>query len=271
MTIRIIGRSIVGAFLLTASPMLAWPMPAWGAELAVVGTGDGIEVLKALSGAFNKMESTTEVTIPPSIGSGGGIAAVGAGKAALGGVARTLTEAGTARGLIYTPVARLPSAVFVHPSAGVTGLTAAQLVDVYAGRVTNWKEIGGTDVRIRVVRREEADSTFTVLRASMPGWKDLAITERSKLATSTQEAIETVRLVEGAIGFGPFTRTLEQGTVVLKIDGHHPTDAGYASGAVLAFIHTDATVTPDARAFMAFARSAPGKDIIRSFGGLPVD
>ena len=58
MTIRTIGRSVVAALFLSASPMLAW-----GAELAVVGTGDGIEVLKALSGAFNKTESAVEVTI----------------------------------------------------------------------------------------------------------------------------------------------------------------------------------------------------------------
>ena len=266
MTIRMTRRSIVGAFLISA-----WPALAWGSELAVVGTGDGIEVLKALGSAFNRMEVATEVTIPPSIGSGGGVAAVGAGKAALGRVARALTEAEAARGLIYTPVARLPSAIFVHPSAGVAELTAAQLADVYAGRIANWKEVGGADLRIRVVRREEADSTFTVLRGSMPGWKDLVITERSKLATSTQEAIETVRLVEGAIGFGPFTKVLEHGTVVLRIDGHHPTDAGYPSSVLLAFIHTEATVTPDAKAFMAFAASAPGKDIIRSFGGLPAN
>jgi len=164
-----------------------------------------------------------------------------------------------------------PSAIFVHPSAQATDLTAAQLVDIYAGKITNWKEVGGTDLRIRVVRREEADSTLTVLRDSMPGWKDLAITERSKLATSTQEAIETVRLVDGAIGFGPFTKLLEHGTVVLKIDGHHPTDRGYPSSVVVAFIHTPATVTSDAKAFMSFAASATGKDIVRSYGGVPVN
>src|SRR5215213_5097399 len=107
--------------------LVAWPVLAFGSELAVVGTGDGIEVLKALSTAFNRMESATEVTIPPSIGSGGGIAAVGAGKASLGRVARTLTEAELARGLVYTPVLRLPSAIFIHPSAQVTDLTAAQI------------------------------------------------------------------------------------------------------------------------------------------------
>src|ERR671938_1774198 len=126
MTMRMMIRSIA-AVLFSASPILAH-----GSELAVVGTGDGIEVLKALSGAFNKMESAVEVTIPPSIGSGGGIAAVGAGKAALGRFARTLTEAEIARGLVYTPVARLPSAVFVHPGVGVTGLTAGQPLDNYA-------------------------------------------------------------------------------------------------------------------------------------------
>jgi hypothetical protein len=156
---------------LVFSVLAAWPFLASASDLAVVGTGDGIEILKALAGAFNRLEKSNEVTIPPSIGSGGGIAAVGAGK----------------------------------------------------------------------------------------------------LATSTQEAIETVRLVDGAIGFGPFTKMLEHGTLVLKVDGHHPTDAGYPSSVVLAFIHTEATVTADATAFMSFAASTAGKDIIRSFGGVPAN
>ena len=42
-----------------SSALVAWPVLAFGSELAVVGTGDGIEVLKALSTAFNRMESAT--------------------------------------------------------------------------------------------------------------------------------------------------------------------------------------------------------------------
>ena len=79
------------------------------------------------------------------------------------------------------------------------------------GKILNWKEVGGADVRIRVVRREDADTTLIVLRASMPGWKDLAITEKSKLAMTTQEATASVREVPGAIGFGPFSKDLEIG------------------------------------------------------------
>ena len=82
--------------------------------------------------------------------------------------------------------------------AGVSGLTSAQLAAVYAGKITNWKDVGGADMRIRVVRREEQDSTLLVLRQSMPGWKDLALTDKSKTAVTTQECMNTVKDVEGA-------------------------------------------------------------------------
>ncbi|ACL55185.1 substrate-binding domain-containing protein [Methylobacterium nodulans] len=246
--------------------------PSLAAELAVVGTGDGIDLLRALGTSAHEADASLEIAVPPSIGSDGGIAAVGSGKSPLARVARRLTEAETARGLVYTPIARLPSAIFVHPSARVAGLTADQLLAIYAGRVTNWKEVGGADLRIRVVRREEADSTLRILRASMPGWADLVITERSKTAVSTQEAIETVRLVEGAIGFGPYSRTLEVGTRVLAIDGRLPTDPGYPSAGELAFVHMNGQLPPAASRFVSFAQqAATAHEVIRSFGAVPIE
>ncbi|ACA17115.1 conserved hypothetical protein [Methylobacterium sp. 4-46] len=244
--------------------------PAGAAELTVVGTGDAIDLMRALGASAREADAELDVTVPPSIGSDGGITAVGSGKASLARVARHLTEAELGRGLVYTPVARLPSAIFAHPSAGVTRLSAEQLAGIYAGRITGWKEVGGADLRIRVVRREETDSTLRILRASMPGWKDLAITERSKTAVSTQEAIETVRSVEGAIGFGPYSRSLEVGTQVLAIDGKLPTDAGYPSAGELAFVHMGGQLTPAAARFVAFTQAPAAREVIRSFGAVPV-
>ena len=80
-----------------------------------------------------------------------------------------------------------------------------------------------------------------------------------------------MRLVEGAIGFGPFTKELEQGTIVLAIDGQHPTSSTYPSAAILAFVHMEDTVTPGARAFMAFCTGPEGKEIIKAFRGVPLD
>ncbi|MDA9497311.1 PstS family phosphate ABC transporter substrate-binding protein [Bradyrhizobium sp. CCBAU 11357] len=239
-------------------------------RLDIVGTGDGIDVLRAVAASFMQQEGSAQVEIPPSIGSGGGIAAVGSGKAILGRVARRLTEAEAASGIVYKAIARLPSAFIVHPACGVSAVTSAQLVGIYSGRIANWKELGGADMRIRVVRREDQDSTLTVLRASMPGWNDLQITEKSKMATTTQEAIETVRDVQGAIGFGPFSRPLEQGLTVLRVDGHYPTDADYPSSVVLALIYLDTLQDPDALAFLRFAEARKAADVITSLGSLPV-
>ncbi len=246
------------------------PAVAESNYLEIVGTGDGIDVLRALGAEFMEHEKPIHIEIPPSIGSGGGIAAVGSGKAILGRIARKLSDAEIATGVIYKPIARLPSAFFVNLSAGVTSLTTKQLLAIYAGQVTNWKEVGGADLRIRVVSREDTDSTLTVLRAAMPGWKDLVITDKSKTATTTQEAIETVRDVRGTIGFGPFSRPLESGMTVLKIDGRYPTDAQYPSSVELALIYMEATVTPEAREFVKFTTTPKARSIVAGLGSVPV-
>jgi phosphate transport system substrate-binding protein len=254
----------VFGFAMACTPAHAEPV-----LLEIVGTGDGIELLRALGRGFMQQHSNVRVEIPPSIGSGGGIAAVGSRKAVLGRVAVKLSNADREAGIDYRPFARLPSAFYVNPAAAVESVTAEQLAGIYSGKILNWSELGGSDLRIRVVRREDSDSTLTVLRATMPGWKDLNILERSKMATTTQEAVETVREVLGAIGFGPYAKNLEHGLTVLKIDGRHPTDAGYPSSVDLALIYSESTITPAARSFIEFTGGEGARNIIVGFGSVP--
>ena len=250
------------AFCLSAS--------AQAGDLSVVGTGDGIDLLRALGAAYTADHPDTNVIVPPSIGSGGGVAAVGSNKEILARVARPLSDPEKEAGLVSVPVMRLPSAFFVHRSAGVSSLSSAQLADIYRGKITNWRDVGGQDMRIKVVRRVDQDSTLLVLRQSMPGWKDLAITEKSKTAVTTQDCIDTVKEVPGAIGFGPFTTALEMELAVLKIDGHHPTDRNYPSAVTLSFVYKDSTVTPDAKRFIGYVKAAKAKTVLTSMGGVPI-
>lgn len=243
---------------------------AYAGDLSVVGTGDGIDLLRALGAAYTADHPDTNVIVPPSIGSGGGIAAVGSDKEVLARIARPLSDTEKDAGLVATPVFRLPSAFFVHRSAGVTGITSKQLTDIYGGKVTNWSEVGGNDVRIKVVRREDQDSTLLVLRQSMPGWKDLVITDKSKTAVTTQDGIDTVKEVQGAIGFGPFTKALEMELTVLKIDGSHPTEPKYPSAVTLSFVHKEATVTPDAKRFIGYVKATKARTVLTSMGAVPI-
>ena len=257
---------------LFAAPVAALSLcaSAYAGDLSVVGTGDGIDLLRALGSAYMADNPDTNVIVPPSVGSGGGIAAVNTDKEVLARIARPLSDSEKDAGLVATPIFRLPSAFFVSRAVGVTGLTSAQLADVYRGKIANWKDVGGADMRIRVVRREDQDSTLLVLRQSMPGWKDLVITEKSKTAVTTQEGFNTVKEVDGAIGFGPFTRSLEAELVVLKIDGRYPTDRDYPSAVTLLFVHKATTVTPDAKRFIDYAKAAKAQTVLSNMGGVPV-
>ena len=99
-------RQISLTFLGAVMAASIWAAPALSqSTLEVVGTGDGIDVLRALGKAFSTENKSVFVDIPPSIGSGGGIAAVGSGKSVLGRVARKLTDTEKASGLVYRPVA----------------------------------------------------------------------------------------------------------------------------------------------------------------------
>ena len=255
----------------TLALALALAAPAVGAdELPVLGTGDGIPVLKAVGDAFSAEHPSTKVLVPPSIHSSGGIRAVILGQAVLGRIARELKPEEREHGLIMTPVFRQPAVFYAHPSSGVTNLTVEQVTKIFTGEIANWREVGGRDLRIRVVIREEVDSTLGVFRSTLAGWKDLRFLERSKLATTTQEAFDTVQTVEGAIGFGPYSLDLEKRVTVLSLDGHRPTAPEYPSAVTLSLIHREATITEPAAAFLDYMFTEKAQELVRQNGAVPV-
>ena len=148
-------------------------------------------------------------------------------------------------------------------------LTAEQTTRIFRGEIINWRAVGGTDLRIKVVRRDEADSTLKVLRATMPGWRELTVTERSKPAATTQEAIDLVTEQPGAISFAPYSRSLEPGVTVPEIDSSDVTDPDYPSTVTLSLIYRDATVTEPALGFVRYLFTPKARTLIRNFGGAP--
>lgn len=263
------------AFLALSSllaSLLAFAPAASAENVEVVGTGDGIPVFKALSAAFTAKHPEIAIVVPPSIHSSGGIREVGTDRAILGRIARPLKKDEETLQLRTVPVFRVPVIFYTHPSAGIKSLSTEQLVGIFSGAVSNWREVGGADLRIKVVRREEIDSTLAVLRDTLPGWKELRFNpDRSKLATSTQDAFASVRAVAGAIGFGPYTADLVgSGLKVIAVNGIAPTDLRYPSAVTLSLIYRDATVTKSALAFVDFIFTPAGKKAILENGAIPL-
>lgn len=262
-----VRNMIAGGLIATGSIM---SFGALAGEIRIVGTGDGMDQLRALGSAYTADNPDTVVIVPPSIGSGGGIAAVGAEKELLGRIARPLTDKEKELGLTEVPIFKLPTAIYVNSSAGVEGLTFEQLTGIFAGDIANWKDVGGADMRIKIVRREEEDSTLLVLRSTMPGWSDLAITSKSKMAFTTQESFDIVREVDGAIGFGPYSKYLGADLTVLKLNGMHPTDPDYPSSNTISYIYKDDVVTREALSVVKYAKGRKAKTFLNQIGAVPV-
>lgn len=261
----LVFASVVAAISLSA-PALS---PAQAGDLPIVGTGDGMEIFQALGREFSTLNPDIKVVIPPSVGSDGAVKAVLASANELGRVARPLTADEKGKGLAVKPVMRIPSVIIVHASTNTTGVTGDQLQGIFSGRITNWKEVGGADLPIRVIVREEGDSVFKVLKATMPGWSGMTVTPAAQvISTTTQELIEAVRKTPGSIGFAPYSILHRSSLTMLKIDGRAPSDPAYPSAVSIGLLHGSAVLSPDAAKFIEFAQSTAGEKVITWLGGL---
>ncbi|HEY5548595.1 MAG TPA: phosphate ABC transporter substrate-binding protein [Coriobacteriia bacterium] len=93
------------------------------------------------------------------VGSSAGIESVSNGTSDIGTSSRDLKPEETKLGLIDSKVALDAIAVIVNLDNPVTSLTTSQVADIFAGTIKNWREVGGPDLEIGLVNRDEASGT----------------------------------------------------------------------------------------------------------------
>ena len=239
-------------------------------EITIVGTGSGVAILGAIGEAFSQANPDVKIVLPESIGTGGGIKAVGRDEFLLGRVARELQEKEQPYGLTYIAYAKYPVVFFVNKSVSVTNLTAQQVLDIYSGKITNWKELGGNNANIRVVQRQEGDSSIEVLVAALPGFRELVVTDKAKTTFSDPETEDTVLNTENVIAYGSYSNVKNLDVTTLTIDGKRPTDADYPYVGTLGFVYKEANYTGSIKKFVEFATSDAANEVITSAGGIPL-
>lgn len=90
-------------------------------------------------------------------------------------------------------------AVIVHPSNKVTELTREQLEGIFTGKITNWKELGGADLKIIPYSRETSSGTYEFFRQNVLKNKNYANGIMSMPATGA--IVQSIRQTAGAIGY----------------------------------------------------------------------
>lgn len=237
--------------------------------IVIPGSGSSQSLLRELAAAFEKANPGVKIEIPESVGTGGGMKAAGEGKVVIARVGRKPNDKEAVYGLNYLPFARQPVVFATHPSVKLKGITRAQSRNLFTGQIASWKELGGPDLKVRIISRPTSETNFKLLQQSIPEWKDLVVTERSKAAATDQEMVQFISEYEGAIGFNVISEVLEKGLAPLALEGVAPDAEAYPARVDAGFVFKPGALTGNLKAFADFIFSAEGAKIVRANHAFP--
>jgi phosphate transport system substrate-binding protein len=190
-------------------------------------------------------------------GSGTGLTQAAEGQAQIGNsdvFAEEKLDADKAATLVDHQVAVVAMAAVTNKEVGIDGLTKQQLVDIFTGKITNWKDVGGKDEKIQIVNRPSSSGTRATFEKYALGMKT------EDLAGSIQEdASGTVKKLvsetPGAIGYLALSY-IDDSVQALKYEGVEATVDNVTNGSypVWAYEHMYTKGEPDAatKAFLDY-------------------
>ena len=190
-------------------------------------TASGSSALLPLvqAAADDYMEANPNVSVTTNGGgSGTGLKQVADGSVDIGDsdvFAAEKLDATTAASLTDHEVATITMAAVANKSLGVTNLTTQQLTDIFTAKITNWKEVGGEDLKIQVINRDEASGTREAFRTIV--MDGTPFDRRSAVLSGTGQVRDVVSRSRGAIGYISlgFVDSLNAKTSVKAVSVNH--------------------------------------------------
>ena len=160
-------------------------------------------------------------------------------------------------------------AVITNTANKVTNLTSEQVKDIFTGKITNWKEVGGEDAQIVVVSREDGSGTRDGFQDIL-GFESDELTKDAQICDGSGNVKSTVEGNENAIAyisFGYLGDTLND----VKIDGAEATDANVVDGKYpisrpFIVVNKKDGLSDVAKAFVDFIMSEEGQNIVAEEG-----
>ncbi|MBF0452373.1 MAG: phosphate ABC transporter substrate-binding protein [Candidatus Magnetomorum sp.] len=154
-------------FIVTALAFLLMSTCVWAGKLAIKGSTTVLPIAQKISEAYMKEHPDVKISISGG-GSGNGIKAIIDGSTDIANSSRFIKDKevnlAMKKGVYPVPfrVAYDCIVPIVHPSNPVNNLSLDQLKGIYQGKIKNWKDVGGPDLRIAVVSRDTSSGTYEV-------------------------------------------------------------------------------------------------------------
>lgn len=230
--------------------------------ITMAGSTSMESVAKAWAEAY---QLNNDVTIDvQGGGSSAGVTSVKDGSAQVGMLSRELKDEEKEQGLTEYQVAIDGIAIVVNKDNKVKNLTSGQIADIYTGKITNWKDVGGDDSEIVVVGREAGSGTRDGFESI------LDVEEKCKYKAELNETGQvksTVATTKGAIGYMSLGYVDDELKAV-KVDGVAPSESTVSDGSYKVqrpfIVVTSGDASSEVKAFVEYMLSADGQGIVES-------
>lgn len=189
------GTIIITLIIVTSSYLLINNYSSL--EIKIVGSTTVQPVAQSLSQAYMKKHPEVKITVQ-----GGdsmvGIKSVQSGLADIGTASRNLSKE-ESKNITQYQIGKDGVAVIVNPENPINSLTMDQLREIYEGKITNWKQVGGKDEPITVIIREAESGTRLAFEDILFG-KGIE-QNNANVAISTYQVMQDVAADSTAIGY----------------------------------------------------------------------
>lgn len=168
-------------------------------------------------------------------------------------------------------------AVVVNPKNSVEKLTHEQIANIFTGKITNWNEVGGKDMKIICYSRETSSGTYEFFKEHVMDKKNYATTVLNMPATGA--IIQSVSQTEGAIGYvGLAYETKDVKALSVSYDGgknyvtpsiENSQNGTYPVSRPL-YYYFAKTAEPKVKPFVDFILSDEGQQLVHDIGYVPL-
>jgi phosphate transport system substrate-binding protein len=246
----------------------------------VSGSTTVLPLAEAEAEAFNEQQTDCAVSVTGG-GTGAGITAAGEGRSDIAMASREIKDKERSKYkenpfqqffIGYDGICIIVSKSIYD--AGVKAITKDQLMNIYAGKITNWKDLNGPDEEIYAIAREDGSGTRDTFNELIMGSATAETPGVKTVSTSSAEIKTAVSGSDNAISYVGFSYAESDDIGVLKYENVDPNVKNIKSGSYpLArhlYFYTWGQPNPCAQKFIDFVLSAAGQQIAEENGFIPV-
>ncbi|KRM91521.1 phosphate ABC transporter substrate-binding protein [Liquorilactobacillus cacaonum] len=241
-------------------------------KITIVGSTALQPLVEKAAENFQTDNSKVSITVQGG-GSGTGLSQVQAGAVTVGNsdIFAQQSDGIKASELEDNKVAVVGMAPVVNKNVGVTNLTMKQLRNIFTGKITNWKEVGGKDQSIVLINRAEGSGTRATFETNVMDGQTAAKSQEQDSNGTVQKMVSET---PGAISYLAFSY-ITSDVQALSLDGVKPTDANVITNKwkIWSYEHMYTKGKPNAatKAFLDYMKSDKvQKSLVKELGYLSI-